>query len=51
MSTKLIEGEEREDAFFTLSRTNPRALNLSLEWSTNPWGERRGRRMFLKLIR
>jgi hypothetical protein len=44
---QLREGEKGEEV--ALSRTNPIALNLSLEWSMNPWGERKGRRVFFKL--
>jgi len=36
MSTKLGEGEEREEMLLKLSRSTLE-LNLSLEWSTNPW--------------
>jgi len=36
MSTKLGEGEEREEMLLKLSRSTLE-LNLSLEWSIDPW--------------
>jgi hypothetical protein len=36
MSTKVGEGKEREEMLLKLSRLTLE-LNLSLEWSTNPW--------------
>jgi len=36
MSTKLGEGDEKEKMLLKLSRSTLE-LNLSLEWSTNPW--------------
>jgi hypothetical protein len=36
INTKLGKGEEREDMLLKLSRSTLE-LDLSLEWSTNPW--------------
>ena len=42
MSTKLREGEEREEVFFKLSRSTTRILNLSLGFAPTFERERRG---------
>ena len=49
MSTKLGEGEEREEMLLKLSRSTLE-LNLSLEWSIDPWEweRRRGELFFFQ---